>query len=66
VGDLCTARDDLRAVSDRSYFARRDPTTDNGELRVELKQVLPLAEVAHAHELVERGNMRGRIALRVS
>jgi NADPH:quinone reductase-like Zn-dependent oxidoreductase len=36
-----------------------------GEVRVEISQVLPLAEVARAHELIESGHTRGKIILTV-
>jgi NADPH:quinone reductase-like Zn-dependent oxidoreductase len=36
-----------------------------GEIRVELSQVLPLAEVQRAHELSESGHARGKIVLTV-
>ncbi|MFQ6397502.1 NADP-dependent oxidoreductase [Nocardia sp. KC 131] len=36
---------------------------ERGELRVEIDQVLPLAEVAKAHQLSESGRVRGKIVL---
>lgn len=38
---------------------------DAGDLRVELADVLPLAEAGRAHELIELGHTRGKIVLRV-
>ncbi|MFD7659406.1 NADP-dependent oxidoreductase [Actinosynnema sp. NPDC059797] len=38
---------------------------DRGLLRVELDSVLPLAEAAKAHELIESGRTRGKIVLTV-
>jgi NADPH:quinone reductase-like Zn-dependent oxidoreductase len=37
----------------------------DGEVRVELAEVLPLAEVRRAHELSESGHVRGKIVLTV-
>jgi NADPH:quinone reductase-like Zn-dependent oxidoreductase len=37
----------------------------DGEIRVELAQVLPLAEVQRAHELSESGHTRGKIVLTI-
>lgn len=37
-----------------------------GDLRVHVDRVLPLAEVAEAHRLLEDGHTRGKIALRVA
>jgi len=36
-----------------------------GEVRVEISEVLPLAEVQQAHELSESGHTRGKIVLTV-
>jgi NADPH:quinone reductase-like Zn-dependent oxidoreductase len=36
-----------------------------GEVRVELAEVLPLTEVARAHELSETGHTRGKLVLTV-
>ncbi len=36
-----------------------------GEVRVELAEVLPLAEIQRAHELIESGHTRGKIVLRL-
>lgn len=38
---------------------------EDGRMRVELQQTLPLGEVARAHELLEDGHVRGKIALTV-
>lgn len=38
---------------------------DAGELRVELADVLPLAEAPRAHDLIELGHTRGKIVLRI-
>lgn len=39
---------------------------DAGELRIEVEQVLPLAEVAQAHERLAAGRTRGKLVLRVA
>jgi len=36
-----------------------------GDVRVEIAEVLPLAEVGRAHELSESGHTRGKIILTV-
>ena len=38
---------------------------EGGELRVELSETLPLADAAHAHELIEAGHTRGKLALTI-
>jgi len=38
---------------------------ESGKLRVELEEVLPLEEAGRAHELIEAGGRRGKLALRV-
>jgi NADPH:quinone reductase-like Zn-dependent oxidoreductase len=35
----------------------------DGEVRIELAEVLPLSEVRRAHELIESGHTRGKIVL---
>jgi NADPH:quinone reductase-like Zn-dependent oxidoreductase len=39
---------------------------DDGRLRVELEQVLPLDEAARAHELIEAGGRRGKLVLQIA
>ncbi|WP_092600583.1 NADP-dependent oxidoreductase [Actinopolyspora xinjiangensis] len=38
---------------------------DRGELRVEVQRTFPLREAAQAHELLEQGHVRGKLALTV-
>jgi NADPH:quinone reductase-like Zn-dependent oxidoreductase len=38
---------------------------ENGRMRIQLQETLPLEEVARAHEVLEDGHVRGKIALRV-
>ena len=38
---------------------------EGGELRVELSETLPLADAARAHELIEAGHTRGKLALTI-
>jgi NADPH:quinone reductase-like Zn-dependent oxidoreductase len=47
---------DMRAITE---------LVECGQLRVSVDQVLPLAEVAKAHELSESGQVRGKIVLTV-
>ena len=46
-------------------LARIGGLVADGEVRVELAEVLPLSEVQHAHELSESGHTRGKIVLRL-
>jgi NADPH:quinone reductase-like Zn-dependent oxidoreductase len=39
---------------------------EDGKLRVELEEVLPLEEAARAHELIEAGNRRGKLVLEIA
>ncbi|NYI03461.1 NADP-dependent oxidoreductase [Allostreptomyces psammosilenae] len=39
---------------------------ETGRLRVEVETVLPLAEIARAHDLMESGHVRGKIVLAVA
>ncbi len=39
---------------------------DDGRLRIELADVLPLAEAAEAHRRIEAGHMRGKLVLQVA
>jgi NADPH:quinone reductase-like Zn-dependent oxidoreductase len=38
---------------------------EGGELRVELSETMPLADAARAHELIEAGHTRGKLALTI-
>jgi NADPH:quinone reductase-like Zn-dependent oxidoreductase len=38
----------------------------SGELQVHIQEVLPMEEVARAHELVEAGHVRGKLVLRIA
>jgi NADPH:quinone reductase-like Zn-dependent oxidoreductase len=46
-------------------LARIAELVASGEVRVEISQVLPLAEVQQAHELSESGHTRGKIVLTI-
>ncbi len=48
---------------DRDHLARIDALLVAGEVEVEIAKVLPLAEVARAHELAESGQARGKVVL---
>jgi NADPH:quinone reductase-like Zn-dependent oxidoreductase len=37
----------------------------DGDVRIEIAETMPLAEVAHAHELSEGGHVRGKLVLTV-
>jgi NADPH:quinone reductase-like Zn-dependent oxidoreductase len=50
---------------DPDQLTRIGDLVASGEVRVELAEVLPLAEVAQAHELSETGHTRGKIVLTV-
>jgi NADPH:quinone reductase-like Zn-dependent oxidoreductase len=50
---------------DPDQLARIGDLVASGDVRVELAEVLPLAEVARAHELSETGHTRGKIVLTV-
>jgi NADPH:quinone reductase-like Zn-dependent oxidoreductase len=53
------------ASPDPDQLAQIGDLVAAGEVRVELAEVLPLAEVARAHELSETGHTRGKIVLTV-
>ena len=53
------------ARSERRKLEKLSGMFDAGELRVEMEDVLPLEQAAEAHERVEAGHTRGKIALRV-
>jgi NADPH:quinone reductase-like Zn-dependent oxidoreductase len=60
------ARAELHITSpDSDQLARIADLVAAGDVRVELAEVLPLAEVARAHELSESGHTRGKIVLTV-
>ena len=50
---------------DSDQLARIADLVGAGDVRVEIAEVLPLAEVARAHELSESGHTRGKIILTV-
>lgn len=61
------ARAELLVMSpDAEQLARIAALVADGEVRVELAEVLPLAEVRRAHELVESGHTRGKLVLAVA
>ena len=51
---------------DADQLAELALLADVGKLRVELEQVLPLAEAAEAHALSESGHVHGKIVLKVA
>jgi NADPH:quinone reductase-like Zn-dependent oxidoreductase len=51
---------------DAGQLARIAELVASGEVRVEIAEVLPLAEVRRAHELIESGHTRGKLVLEVS
>ena len=58
------ARAELLIMSpDSDQLARIADLVAAGEVRVEIAEVLPLAEVGRAHELSESGHARGKIVL---
>jgi NADPH:quinone reductase-like Zn-dependent oxidoreductase len=60
------ARAELLIMSpDSDHLARIADLVAAGDVRVEIAEVLPLAEVARAHELNESGHTRGKIILTV-
>jgi len=61
------ARAELHVQSpDAGQLARVAELVAGGEVRVEIADVLPLAEVRRAHELIESGHTRGKLVLEVS
>ena len=48
---------------DPEQLARIADLVASGDVRVELAEVLPLAQVARAHELSESGHVRGKLIL---
>jgi NADPH:quinone reductase-like Zn-dependent oxidoreductase len=60
------ARAELHVMSpDPTLLRRIGELVAAGDVRVELAEVLPLAEVRRAHELSESGHVRGKIVLTV-
>jgi NADPH:quinone reductase-like Zn-dependent oxidoreductase len=60
------ARAELLIMSPNSHqLARIGDLVAAGDVHVEIAEVLPLAEVARAHELSESGHTRGKIVLTV-
>ncbi|MEV6400732.1 NADP-dependent oxidoreductase [Streptomyces sp. NPDC051907] len=51
---------------DGAALARLAELVDKGEIRVEVEDVLPLAEAAEAHRRSEQGRTRGKLVLRVT
>lgn len=56
---------DIKAISDTSTLNAIAAIVDSGELKLEVSETLPLAQVAGAHELLERGHVRGKIVLEI-
>ena len=60
------ARAELHVTSpNREELSRIAELVASGEVRVELAEVLPLAEIRRAHELSQDGHVRGKIVLTV-
>jgi len=55
--------DPERAV--RAALAIRERVVDEGRVRVPIAQAYPLAEAAEAHARVERGQVLGRVVLKI-
>jgi NADPH:quinone reductase-like Zn-dependent oxidoreductase len=53
------------ARAERGKLEKLSEMFDSGKLRVEIEDVMPLEEVAKAHERVEAGHTRGKIVLEV-
>ena len=53
------------ARAERRKLEKLSEMFDDGKLRVEIEDVLPLEEAAKVHERVEAGHTRGKIVLRV-
>jgi NADPH:quinone reductase-like Zn-dependent oxidoreductase len=53
----------FRASVNTDQLTRIAEQVAAGEVRVELAEVLPLADIRHAHELSESGHTRGKIVL---
>ncbi|ONI86739.1 hypothetical protein ALI22I_24310 [Saccharothrix sp. ALI-22-I] len=53
----------LLVEPDRQGLLALAELAENGALRPELDSVLPLAEAAKAHELIDSGHTRGKIVL---
>ena len=51
---------------DAEQLARIAELVADGEVRVEIAEVIPLAEVRRAHELSESGHTRGKLVLTVA
>jgi NADPH:quinone reductase-like Zn-dependent oxidoreductase len=56
----------LRSRPDPAQLARIGELVAAGDVRVEIADVIPLAEVQRAHELSESGHTRGKIVLAVA
>ena len=56
----------FRADVGSAELARIADLVAGGEVRVEIAEVLPLAEVGRAHELSESGHVRGKLILAVA
>ena len=57
--------DVFRAAASPEQLSRIAELVVGGQVRVELTEVLPLAEIRRAHELSESGHTRGKIVLTV-
>jgi NADPH:quinone reductase-like Zn-dependent oxidoreductase len=51
--------------ADPERLAQIGELVEAGDVRVELSEVLPLAQVQRAHQLIESGHTRGKIVLTI-
>jgi NADPH:quinone reductase-like Zn-dependent oxidoreductase len=52
-----------KRIGDKSALDRVVAWAKDGKLTPRVATILPMAEAAHAHELVEKGGLRGRVVL---
>ncbi|HET9982940.1 MAG TPA: NADP-dependent oxidoreductase [Longimicrobiales bacterium] len=53
----------VAAVADAERLALVSRMVEEGRLQVRVQRVLPLREAAHAHEVVEKGHVHGKVIL---
>ncbi len=61
--DLILKREEVKPVG--AKLAKIAELIDTGKVKTRVGMVLPLAEAAKAHELVERGGVKGKVVLEV-
>jgi NADPH:quinone reductase-like Zn-dependent oxidoreductase len=57
---------DVKVVPDARVLAQIGSLFDEGKIRVHIEEVFNLPDMARAHEVVETGHVRGKIAVRVA